>query len=121
MFIGNTNPASTEDIVKKVLAKCLDNIPAEHKPDEPFEVLKVTCMTKPRDDGYPLRTKSWKVTVPNRLREYMMKDEAYPCGWSHRRFFPPKRSAPAVPDVDPTAKKVHLDPSATGSGSLTPA
>ena len=73
------------------------------------------CITKPRDDGYPLRTKSWKVTVPNRLREYMMKDEAYPCGWSHRRFFQ-KRNIPAVPDVDPSAKKVHLDPTASGAG-----
>ena len=74
-------------------------------------------MTKPRDDGYPLRTKGWKVTVPNRLREYMMKDEAYPCGWSHRRFFP-KRNQPKVPDIDPTAnggaKKIHLDTAAAG-------
>ena len=75
----------------------------------------MTCVTKPRQDGYPLRTKAWKVTVPNRLREYMLKDEAYPCGWSHRRFFP-KRNVPVIPDVDPTvsgaAKKVHLDQSA---------
>ena len=44
-----------------------------------------------------------------------MKDEAYPCGWSHRRFFQ-KRNIPAVPDVDPSAKKVHLDPTASGAG-----
>ena len=120
VYIGNTNPASTEEIIKKVLEKCLDTIPADQKPLEPFEILSISCMTKARDDGYPLRTKSWKVTVPNRLREYMMKDEAYPCGWSHRRFFP-KRNNNAVPDVNPSAKKVHLDPSASGAGSPTSA
>ena len=60
--------------------------------------------------------------VPNRHREYIMdEDEAYPCGWSHRRFFPAKRNTLAVPDVDPSAKKVHLDPSASGAGSPTSA
>ena len=120
VFIGNTNPATTEDIIKEVLVKVSENLPAEQKLVEHLEILDVKCMTKPRDDGYPLRTKGWKVTVPNRLREYMMKDEAYPCGWSHRRFFP-KRNQPAVPGVDPTArggaKKIHLDSAAGRSNS----
>ena len=37
----------------------------------------------------------------------MEKDELYPSGWSHRRFFPPKRN-PGAPNGQP-AKRANLD------------
>ena len=47
----------------------------------------------------------------------MLKDEAYPSGWSHRRYFP-KRSQTQqknVPALDPTAaKRPHLSVASGG-------
>ena len=37
----------------------------------------------------------------------MLKDEAYPYGWSHRRFFP-KKIERGIPGVDPAPKRQHL-------------
>ena len=37
----------------------------------------------------------------------MLKDESYPYGWSHRRFFP-KKTERTVPGVDPAPKRQHL-------------
>ena len=108
VFIGNTNPASTEEIIKEVLIKCSESVPAEVKLAEPLQILEVTCMTKPSSDGTPLRTKCWKVVVPNKFREHMLRDESFPCGWSHRRFFPKKSTRPGVPPLDPLQKRPNL-------------
>ena len=72
------------------------------KLSEPLDVLNVTCLTRPNENGEPLRTKCWKVTVADKFREHMLRDEAYPQGWSHRRYFP-KKSEKSVPPLDPTA------------------
>ena len=54
----------------------------------------------------------------------MMKDEAYPYGWSHRRFFP-KKNDRSVPPVDPAPKKLHIQSESVAqsgaSGSVSPA
>ena len=122
IFIGNTNPGSTKEIIAEVLKKCADQLPADEKLSESLQVLEVQCMTKPNEDGEPLRTKCWKVQVPNKFREHMLKDVAYPYGWSHRRYFP-KRSQQQqrrVPPLDPTAaKRPHLSEAAGGSPSTS--
>ena len=51
-------------------------------------VENVTCLTTLENP----RTTSWKVTVPFRYREMMEKDELYPAGWTHRKFFGPRRT-----------------------------
>ena len=111
IFICNTNPASTPEIIEDVLKKCADQLPAELKLSESLQVLQVQCLSKPNDNGEPLRTRCWKVQVPNKFREHMLRDEAYPFGWSHRRYFP-KQNQPKqkdVPPLDPTAaKRPHL-------------
>ena len=84
---------------------------------EPLVILNVTCLTKPNENGDALRTKCWKVQVPNKYREHMLRSEAYPNGWSHRRYFP-KRSQNTVPALDPTAsepKRQHLAGAEGGS------
>ena len=101
VFIGNTNPASTEDIIKQVLQECAQNMSGEIKLTEQLEILDVQCITKPRDDGYPIRTKSWRVRVPHKFRDHMLRVEAYPVGWSSRRYFPPRAPRPAVPPLNP--------------------
>ena len=79
----------------------------------------MTCLTRPHENGDPLRTKCWKVTVANKFREHMLKDESYPYGWSHRRYFP-KKNQNSVPPLDPTCsvpKRQLLSAAAGGSPS----
>ena len=94
IFIGNTNPGSTPEIISDVLVKC-----AEMSEDitEALVVSEVKCLTK---DENP-RTKCWKVTVPNKFREYMDKDSAFPRGWSHRKFFQARNNKNKVVPLNP--------------------
>ena len=55
------------------------------------------------------RTLCWKVTVPHREREHMIKDESYPEGWAHRRFFPPRNSVPLLKPNMSAAKQARMD------------
>ena len=82
VFVGNTHPDSTEEIVKDVLKKVSEAMAEDLKLTEPLEILEVECLTKPKDDGRKLWTKNWRVQVPNRFREHMLRPEAYPVGWS---------------------------------------
>ena len=43
IFIGNTNPASTEEKIGEVLMKCADLLPEDEKLAEPLQILKVTA------------------------------------------------------------------------------
>ena len=108
VFIGNTNPASTKAIIEEVLKECANSMPVGMELDEEFRILDIECLTKSRDDGYPIRTKSWKVKVPHKFRDHMMRPEAYPLGWSSRRYFPPRAPRPAVPPLNPLDKRAHL-------------
>ena len=103
----NTITDSTKEKIAEVLIKCAEQLPEDEKLPEPLQILNVTCLTRPNPNGEALRTKCWKVQVANKLREYMLKDEAYPYGWSHRRYFP-KRTQHNVPLLDPVSKRQHL-------------
>ena len=60
VFVGNTHPDSTEEIVKDVLKKVSEAMAEDLKLTEPLEILEVECLTKPRDDGRKLWTKNWR-------------------------------------------------------------
>ena len=100
--------AKLEESLKEVLLKCSEKVPEDMKLTENLHILQVTSMSKPNADGTPLRTKCWKVQVPNKFREYIMRDEAFPFGWSHRRFFPKRASGPGVPPLNPLHKRPNL-------------
>ena len=38
------------------------------------------------------RTLCWKVVVPYKYKQLMEKDELYPPGWTHRKFFGPRKA-----------------------------
>ena len=101
VFVGNTHPDTTETIVKEVLAQVSQSMPEEMKLQEPLMILEVECLTKPRTDGRKSWTKNWRVQVSNRFREHMLRPEAYPMGWSSRRYFPARAARPAVPPLNP--------------------
>ena len=105
IVIGNTNPESTEDIVKKVLVHVSENMDEELKLQEPLEILEVECLSKPRDDGRRLWSKTWRVQVPSRFKEHMLRPESFPAGWTTRRYFPPRPPRPPVAALDPTASQ----------------
>ena len=70
VFIANTHPESTAELIKEILIECASD---DASRDSPLEVIDVKCMMNREKIPNP-RTLCWKVTVPNREREYMMKD-----------------------------------------------
>ena len=44
---------------------------------------EVKLLTKEEDP----RTKCWKVVIPYKFKDIMEKDDVYPTGWRHRKFF----------------------------------
>ena len=50
------------------------------------EDIKVECKNNLVLEPNP-RTKCWKVTVPYLFKDIMERDEFYPSGWSHRKWF----------------------------------
>jgi len=98
VWIGNTHPASTKDIIQEVLVECGRRMEGGGLEEE-LTILEVECLTKPRDDGKEPYTKQWRVKVPNRFREHMKKPAAYQVGWSSRRFFPARSSRPKVAEL----------------------
>ena len=109
IFIANTHPESTPDLIKEILAECSD---ADSTRDTPLEIIDVKCMTNLEKIQNP-RTLCWKVIVPHREREYMIKDEYYPEGWAHRRFFPPRTNAPLL---KPNPRSAKLPTNAENAG-----
>ena len=114
VVIGNTHPGSTEEIIKEVLVEIAKNMPSEKELEDPLSILEVECLTKPRTDGSRIWSKTWRVQVPNKFREYMQLPEAYPAGWTTRRYFPPRQQRPQVPPlypdtaVQPPEKRPHI-------------
>ena len=124
VFVGNTHPQSTVEIVKEVLKKVSESMPEEMKLNEPLEILEVECLTKPRTDGRPIWNKNWRVRVSNRFRTHMLRPESYPAGWSSRRYFPARAArtpvAPLYPDQqEPAAKRPNNGSDQTGDSTPT--
>ena len=113
VVVGNTNPGSTEEIIENVLKNVAQGMSEEMKLDAPLEILEVECLTKPREDGSRIWTKTFRVQVPNKFKDHMMRPEAYPNGWTTRKYFPPRAPRPPVPELHPSAaqppvKKANL-------------
>ena len=102
IVIGNTHPDSTEEIIKNVLIKVAESMEGEHKLEEKLHILEAECLTKPREDGRRIWSKTWRIQVPDRFKSHMMKLEAVPSGWTSRKYFPPRDPRPPVPALDPT-------------------
>ena len=109
IVVRNTNPASTDEIIKEVLKKVALGMAEDLKPEGVLEILEIECLTKPRMDesGRIKRmwTKTWRVQVPNKFRQHMLRPEAYPAGWTTRKYFPARDKRPAVPGLDPTEEQ----------------
>ena len=113
VVVGNTHPESTEEIIREVLKNISKGAEESLAPSEPLEILEVECLTKPRTDGRRIWTRTWRVEVPNKFREYMQRPDAYPSGWTSRKYFPPRAQRPDVPDlypvgVQPPVKKPNV-------------
>ena len=88
----------------------------EMKLNAPLDILEVECLTKPREDGRRIWTKTFRIQVPNKFKDHMMRPEAYPNGWTTRKYFPPRAPRaprPPVPELHPAGtqppvKKANL-------------
>ena len=76
-WIGNTRADTNPEKVKDVLQQAAAKLEIQG-----FRVEEALCLTK----GDAPRTKSWKVSVPARMREHMQNPEIYPAGWTFRTF-----------------------------------
>ena len=114
IFIGNTNPRATPEIITDVMKKCAEDLPEKIA----LEVVEVKCLNNLEVDPNP-RTRCWKITVPYKYKELMVRDELYPTGWSHRQFYSARpnkaKRQKSGSDIDPVAR--YLPDGATGSGS----
>ena len=82
-YIGNTTPRATKEIIESVLIKCAEGV----ETGTLFSVVEVQQLATHIVDP---RTKCWKVVVPYKYKNLMEKDELYPSGWTHRKFFGPR-------------------------------
>ena len=107
VFVSNTSPDITGDDVKVILKLCADDIKASEGNEflADFTVKAAKCLTKPEIENP--RTKCWKVSVPFRYKEYIMSDLAYPIGWSHRPWYPPKFKSKEEHESEQQAKRAR--------------
>ena len=96
VWIGNTHPDSTKEIIQEVLVELGKRTDGEGAPREDLKILECECLTKVRSDGSKPYTKQWRVKVSNKFREHMKRPEAFQVGWSSRRYFPAR---PKVPEL----------------------
>ena len=102
-WVGNTRADTSSEKVMEVL-----NQAAENNKTTNFKVEEVVCLTK---EDKP-RTRSWKVTVPARLKEVMLDPQMYPSGWTFRAFTVWQRRP------EDGAKKALGAPTVIGAGTL---
>ena len=72
------------------MTKCAENLGVDN-----FKVIEIKCLTK-QDNP---RSKTWKVSVPTRLKDIMMDPSMYYNGWTHRVFTfrpDPRRNATSL-------------------------
>jgi hypothetical protein len=78
-YIGNTSNRITDEDIKTILIRCA----AAVEGGQGLVVDEVKLLTKEEDP----RTKCWKVVIPYKFKDIMEKDDVYPRGWRHRKFF----------------------------------
>ncbi len=128
-WVGKCHPDTTEDKVKEVLKKCANNLGISD-----FAIENVHNLTK---DPNPW-SRSFKVTVPARLREQMSNPGMYPAGWESRAFTrwlsrqqqaPPagrraQEGSPVAPQLQETSVAPQLQENSVApqlqQGSVTP-
>ena len=84
-YVGNTTTRATKEIIASVLVKCAKGL----EPSTNFHVVEVEQLALHLVNP---RTKCWKVIVPYMYKQLMENDELYPTGWTHRKFFGPRKS-----------------------------
>ena len=115
VWIGNTHPESSEEIIREVLVEMGRRSKGDTGLAEDLQVLECECLTKAKTDGRKPYTKQWRVKVPNRFREHMKKPEAYQVGWSSRRYFPARAEVPDLHLATGVVRVEEVAPAAPAS------
>ena len=116
LYIGNTHHTTTADVIKDTLKEVAAQAPDDIKPDN-FDVIEAEPLTK-EIDGVAMFRRSWRVRVAWKYREYIVKPDALPYGWTSRRYFPP-RPKRSESDAVPAAKR-PFQPSMSSGGASSP-
>ena len=121
IYIGNTGLKMTEDKVKELLIEFSKDMPEGMKLDEDLEIEEVVCLTKPRDgqEFHPWCL-NWRVRVPGRFKDHMLRPESIPSGWTTRRYFPPRQRRQEPEDMNQSKRRMvtsQLEAASGGSSS----
>ena len=97
----------TEEDIKEILKLCADDAKSSEGNEalEDFSVKDVKCLTRPEIE-HP-RTKCWRVAIPFKFKDYIKSDLAFPAGWSHRPFYPPKQRSREEPEQSAKRNKTN--------------
>ena len=114
VVIGNTHPESTDEIIGEVLQEISREMPEDMKLDEDLQIMSIERLTPPASDEFEPWRLTWKVKVPAKFREHMMRPESIPDGWTTRKYYPPRRQKP--PGNDNLAKRQNT----TGAAGFPP-
>ena len=126
IYIGNVNAdLSAKDVEETLIEAAEDpNIPDDIKLSSKLEILEVKDLTKERPDGSRPWNRNWVVTVPHKHRDYMLRPEALPEGWTSRKYFPAR---PKRPDTGagnhfktPTPEQIAAAAAAQAAGGAAP-
>ena len=94
VVIGNTHPDCNEDIIAQALKEISKDMPDNMKLEEDLEIMSIDRLTPPASDDFEPWRLSWKVKVPAKFREHMLRPESIPDGWTTRRYFPRRQRPP---------------------------
>ena len=106
VVIGNTHPESDRDIIEQALMEIALDMPEDMKLEENLEIISIDRLTPPATQDFEPWRLSWKVKVPAKFREHMLRPESIPDGWTTRRYFPPRRQKP--PDNSQLTKRQNI-------------
>ena len=84
----------SEKDVADTLREASEHVPDDMKLDTKLEIIEIKDLTKVRDDNSKPWCRNWMVRVPHEFRDYMLRPEALPTGWTSRKYFPARQRRP---------------------------
>ena len=91
--------------IKEILKLCADDNKTTEGNEAlaDFAVKDAKCLTRAELENPCI--KCWRVSVSFKFKEYILSDLAYPMGWCHRPFYPPKQKSKEDTDAEQLAKR----------------
>ena len=97
------------------------DMPDGMKLEEDLEIEEVVRLTNPREgQEFKPWCFNWRVRVPGRFKDHMLRPESIPAGWTTRRYFPPRQRRQEPEDMNQSKRRMvtsQLEAASGGSSS----